>query len=202
MNSYRKIILTLLIALAGMGAAQAQFRFGVKAGINVNNLKFNRDIFNDDNQCGYTLGVMGEFNVPVIGLGVDLSAMYTRMNASPEYYDNGVETEGSFGKDFLEIPINVKYKFSLPVVGSVIAPYIYTGPTFAFNLNKKTFENIKSKTCQTAWNVGLGVELVKHLQVQASYGFGMNNVAKYIGTEPVDLKVKNNYWTVTAAYLF
>lgn len=202
MNSYRKIILTLLIALAGMGAAQAQFRFGVKAGINVNNLKFNQDIFNDDNQCGYTLGVMGEFNVPVIGLGFDLSAMYTRMNASPEYYDNGVETEGSFGKDFLEIPINVKYKFSLPVVGSVISPYIYTGPTFAFNLNKKTFDNIKSKTCQTAWNVGLGVELVKHLQVQASYGFGMNNVAKYIGTEPVDLKVKNNYWTVTAAYLF
>ena len=57
------------------------------------------------------------------------------------------------------------------------------------------------------WNLGLGLELFKHLQVSGGYTFGMNNVAKKI---PVldnnlnigDIKVKNNYWTITAAYLF
>lgn len=38
MKSYKKIIIVLLAAIFGMGAAQAQFRFGVKAGLNLNSL--------------------------------------------------------------------------------------------------------------------------------------------------------------------
>ena len=54
-----------------------------------------------------------------------------------------------------------------------------------------------------AWNVGLGFELVKHLQIGASYGFGINNIVdKVSDINTVDIKAKNNYWTVSAAYLF
>jgi hypothetical protein len=204
MKSYKKIILTLIVALCGMGVANAQFRFGVKAGLNMNSLHINNleDNFNKDNHCGYTLGVMTEFQVPIIGLAFDLSAMYTRMNSdldakAPE--DENV----SYNKNFLEIPLNLKYKIGLPLVGSIITPYVFTGPSFAIKLDKNSLDAIKTKTCQVAWNVGLGVELVKHLQISGSYGFGMNNVAKFTGlvnTETV--KVKNNYWTVTAAWLF
>lgn len=204
MKSYKKIILTLIVALCGMGVANAQFRFGVKAGLNMNSLHLNNleDNFNKDNHCGYTLGVMTEFQVPIIGLAFDLSAMYTRMNSdldakAPE--DENV----SYNKNFLEIPLNLKYKIGLPLVGSIITPYVFTGPSFAIKLDKNSLDAIKTKTCQVAWNVGLGVELVKHLQISGSYGFGMNNVAKFTGlvnTETV--KVKNNYWTVTAAWLF
>ncbi|MDE7109718.1 MAG: hypothetical protein K2O49_07125, partial [Muribaculaceae bacterium] len=86
-----------------------------------------------------------------------------------------------------------------------LAPYIYTGPAFAFKLGKSTWDDIKSKTCQTAWNIGIGVELINHLQIQGSYGFGMNNIVKFVDTDainPVEVKAKNNYWTVTAAWLF
>lgn len=207
MKSYKKIILTLLVALFGMGMANAQFRFGIKAGLNLNSIHFNDAAanFSKDNHCGYTAGIMGEFNIPLIGLGVDLSAMYTRMNSEPTYTEDGEKETGNFGKNFLEIPLNLKYKISLPVVGSFLAPYIYTGPSFAFALGKHTFDDIKSKTCQTAWNVGIGVELIKHLQIQGSYGFGMNNIVKFVDTDainPVEVKAKNNYWTVTAAWLF
>ncbi len=204
MKSYKKIILTLIVALCGMGVANAQFRFGVKAGLNMNSLHLNslEDNFNKDNHCGYTLGVMTEFQVPIIGLAFDLSAMYTRMNSdldakAPE------EENVSYNKNFLEIPLNLKYKIGLPIVGSIITPYVFTGPSFAIKLDKNSIDAIKTKTCQVAWNVGLGVELIKHLQISGSYGFGMNNVAKFTGlvnTETV--KVKNNYWTVTAAWLF
>ncbi|MDE7108547.1 MAG: porin family protein, partial [Muribaculaceae bacterium] len=129
MTSFKKIVLTLLIALFGMGVSQAQFRFGVKAGLNLNSINFNDAAanFDHDNQCGYTAGVMGEFVVPIIGLGFDVSAMYTRMNSEPVYHENGTNysEKGNFGKNFIEIPINVKYKFSLPVVGSYLAPYSY-----------------------------------------------------------------------------
>ena len=62
----------------------------------------------------------------------------------------------------------------------------------------------KTKTFQTAWNIGVGVELFNHLQVAGSYGFGMNNIMKEVAgiNTTNDFKVKNNYWTITAAYLF
>lgn len=201
MKIYKRIILTLIVALCGMGAAQAQFRFGVKAGLNLNSLHFNdaAKTFGDDNKCGYTLGVMTEFTVPIVGIGFDASLMYTRMNA--ELTEE--QKEMNIGKNFLEIPINLKYKINIPVVAAIIKPYLLTGPTFAFKLDKNSDSaNAKdTKGCQAAWNVGAGVELLRHLQVQAQYGFGMNNIAKH-WMDTQEVKVKNNYWTITAAYLF
>lgn len=202
MKSYKKILLTLLIAVFGMGMAQAQFRFGIKAGLNLNSLHL-KDMpatFDNENKCGYTVGLMTEFKVPLIGLCFDLSAMYTRMNSDIEKGNEDLK----IGKNFLEIPLNIKYKFGLPVVGSIFTPYLFTGPSFAVKLDKNTLDAFKTKTCQVAWNVGLGFELVKHLQISGSYGFGINNVAKHVSELNAvgDVKVKNNYWTVTAAYLF
>lgn len=195
-----------LMALTFCLSANAGIRFGVKAGLNINNLHFNK-LFDAGNRAGFTGGVMTEIMIPVVGIGFDASLMYTRMN-SRDYVDIPVNDaidsdEISAGKDFLEIPINVKYKLSLPAVESFIKPYIYTGPTIAFKLNKNTLDYWKTKTCQVAWNIGLGVELIRHLQVQASYGFGINDVVDRMGlAQTSNLKLKNNYWTVTAAWLF
>ncbi len=202
MRSYKKIIVLLAVILCGIGMANAQVRFGVKAGLNINSLHLKNlgDNFKDDNKCGYTIGVMTEFKVPIVGLGFDLSAMYTRMNSE---IDSKSTERVAYNKNFLEIPLNLKYRLGLPIIGSVFTPYIFTGPSFAFKLDKNMADAIKTKTCQTAWNVGLGFELVKHLQIQGSYGFGMNNIiSDKIGVNAVTSKVKNNYWTVTAAYLF
>ncbi|MDE6143379.1 MAG: porin family protein, partial [Muribaculaceae bacterium] len=149
MKSYKKIILTLLVAICTMGVANAQFRFGVKAGLNINSLHLNslQENFDKDNHCGYTLGVMTEFQVPIIGLAFDLSAMYTRMNSD---LDSTVPSEEdvAYNKNFLEIPLNLKYKIGLPIVGSIITPYIFTGPSFAIKLDKNSLDAIKTKTCQ------------------------------------------------------
>lgn len=198
----KKMLLVALIAILGAGAANAQFRFGVKAGLNLNKLHLSevKDNFDADNGCGFTAGLMTEFQIPIIGLCFDASLMYTRMNS-----DFNISTEEKVGKNFLEIPINIKYKFGLPVVGNVIAPYIFTGPSFAIKLDKNSIEYIKSKTCQVAWNVGIGIQLVNHLQIGASYGFGINNVVDKINVGGINteaIKCKNNYWTITAAYLF
>lgn len=207
MKSVKRILVVLMVAMFSIGAANAQFRFGVKAGLNLNKLDFKNleDNLNGSNGCGYTVGLMTEFQVPIIGLCLDASLMYTRMNSESEIVEvleDGTEKEFAGAKNFLEIPINIKYKFTLPVVNNFLSPYLFTGPTFAIKLDKNTIDYFKSKTCQVAWNVGLGVELFKHLQVGASYGFGINNIAKSVGANAQDLKVKNNYWTISAAYLF
>ena len=55
-----------------------------------------------------------------------------------------------------------------------------------------------------AWNFGAGVQLFNHLQVGASYGIGLNKTVEFTGvasnTKPIE--GKNNYWTITAAWLF
>ncbi len=207
MKNYKKVILTLLIAILGIGAANAQLRFGVKAGLNLNSLHLSgvKENFTDDNKCGFTAGLMTEFQIPVIGLCFDLSAMYTHMNSD---INNGNQ-KMDLAKNFIEVPINIKYKIGLPVVSNIVTPFIFTGPSFAFRLdkNKKNVANfIETKSTQAVWNLGIGVELIRHLQIQGGYGFGMNNVAKHIANaadQDVQFKkLRNNYWTITAAWLF
>ncbi|MBD5279378.1 MAG: porin family protein [Bacteroides sp.] len=207
MKNYKKVILTLLVAILGMGAANAQLRFGVKAGLNLNSLHLSnvKDNLKDDNKCGFTAGLMTEFQIPVIGLCFDLSAMYTHMSSE---INNGNEEVG-LAKNFLEVPINIKYKIGLPVVSRIVTPFIFTGPSFAFRLDKNKDDiahYIQTKGTQTVWNVGIGVELIRHLQIQGGYGFGMNNIAKKVAdANSINAnftKLRNNYWTVTAAWLF
>lgn len=203
MKKAKYLILVALMAIFVSVPASAEFRFGVKAGLNINKLHLSNfgDNVSSDNRCGFTAGVMTEFTVPIIGIGADLSLMYTHMNE--RINDDG--DKGSINKNFLEIPLNLKYKFNIPVVASIIKPMVYTGPTLALKLDKSAIDDLKTKTAQWGWNLGIGVELIKHLQISGGYTFGINNIVKKTGLvdEVVkDVKLKNNYWTVTAAWLF
>jgi len=210
MRIFWKVIAAIMIVMFGYQAANAQFRFGIKAGVNLNSFHINdiKENFNDDNGCGFTGGVMTEFTVPVIGICFDASLMYTHMSATTTIYtmnDNGdafeFAPETTSSKDFFNIPINIKYRFGMV---PVVKPFIYTGPDFAFKIGGDS-DVFKTKTFQCAWNIGIGFEVFNHLQIAGSYGFGINNVFKNFAPEynlTEDLKLKNNYWTITAAYLF
>lgn len=211
MKKFKHLLVIALVAVFAVGQANAEFRFGVKAGANFSSMHLNsgwKDTFKSDNTAGFTGGVMTEFTVPIIGIGMDLSLMYTHVKNELKTNNGQMLEEGTVGKNFLEIPLNIKYKINLPVVNNIVRPMIFTGPTFAFKLDKSVFNNIKTKTCQVGWNIGLGVEFFKHLQIAGGYTIGMNNVLKFTGGNIPglgsinDVKLKNNYWTVTAAYLF
>ena len=68
----------------------------------------------------------------------------------------------------------------------------------------------ESQAVDVDWNVGIGVELFSHLQIGASYGWGLTNTIKtaekYTGTDfgagLINLEGKSNCWTISAAYLF
>lgn len=213
MKSFKKILLVAIMIFSTAVIANAQFRWGIKAGMNVNKIHFNNqiteDFINKGNSTGWTAGLMTEFTVPLIGVGMDVSLMYARMNNAADdeitTVDNNTEvSEGKlYGRNFLELPINIKYKLTLPAVSNLVKPMIFTGPNFAFKLDKNVLKEMKTKTCQVAWQIGLGVELINHVQIAGSYSFGINNIAdKTMGVDAVDIKAKNNYWTITAAYLF
>ena len=200
----KKRILSFLIAIVAIiGStmpAHADFRFGLKAGMNVNSLHFSSETFDASNRAGFTGGAMIEFTVPVIGVGFDLSAMYVRRN-SQWLNENNIQKDN---RSYIDIPLNLKWKMNIPVVNNIIRPYLTTGPSFAFLTSKKSLENAyTTRSFDTSWNFGLGVELFKHVQVGASYGIGLTKALKTFGTTgTAGINGRNRYWTVTAAYLF
>ena len=197
----KAILLAAVLALVSVVPAQAGFRFGPRVGLEVNKLHFNEDLFTSDNRAGFTGGLQFEVS-GLFGFGVDASVMYVRRSAEFMSQNEDVTAKN---RDYIDIPINVKYKFSLPLVTKVLAPYVFTGPDFAFLTSGTGInEAWKSKKVDVAWNFGLGVELVSHLQVSASYGIGISKAAEMIGVTggKQDIDGKNRYWTVTAAWLF
>ncbi len=201
MKAIKRILLAIVAVVAVAGTANAQFKFGPRVGINVNSMHFNEKVYDGDNRSGWTAGLEGELTIPVIGLGLDASFMYVRRTMEYTNEDNVLNTRHS---DYFEIPVNLKWKIGIPVIGKIIKPYIFTGPSFAFMTSKRAInEAFKYKSVDTSWNFGLGLEFFSHLQVSAHYGFGLNNAIETVSNidaEPID--GKTHCWTVTAAWLF
>lgn len=200
--------LMICAMLTAAPAAQAGgFKVGPKVGLNVNKFSMDRSTFDGDNRCGFTFGANAQFTVPLLGVGADVSVMYARRNS--EIMNNN-ETEKTH-YDYISVPVHLMYKLDLPAINQIIAPYVVTGPDFAFRVSKALLNDVRAKKCNVGWDFGIGVELIKHLQVSATYTLGMNKAIKYAsmvaipGTsdfKQTDIKGNTNGWTITAAWMF
>ena len=214
-----KKLKVLLLAIAAIAVsalpAAAQFRFGPRVGVAVNSMRLNKDVFNNDNRAGFTGGLQAEFTIPVVNLAFDLSVMYVHrvsdsnaIGTGANADDNALLEADNFKKrDYIEIPLNFKYKIGLPIVGKIVSPYIFTGPSFAFLASKRDITAAyQNKAFDVAWNFGVGLQLFTHLQVGASYGLGITKTVEKLNvagiTSGTPIEGKNNYWTITAAWLF
>ncbi|MBQ7690764.1 MAG: porin family protein [Muribaculaceae bacterium] len=196
MRFNRIIILTL--ALLGATVALAQFRFGPKGGLVVSKFSFDQNLFSTDNRAGYAAGLQVDFNIPITGLAIDASVLYSHRN------DAFAHEATTFRRDYIEIPVHLRYGLSIMGVERIVVPYAFTGPNFAFLCDESKDITWDNRSSFTSWDVGLGVELFRHLQLQASYGIGITEAFKYVNIEkdsPV-IRGKDRCWTVTAAYLF
>lgn len=200
MKAIRLFFAAAAVAIAAIAVqpAAAQFRIGPRVGLNVNKLHFDKELIGNENRAGFNAGLMAEFTVPVVGIGFDISAMYVRRSAQ------WAQQQLIDKREYIEIPLNLKYKLNIPIVNSIIRPFLTTGPSFSFLTSKKSWTAFRNKSCDVAWNFGLGVELLRHLQIAASYGVGMTKAFETIGAinGNAGIEGKNRYWTVTAAYLF
>lgn len=194
-----------LVAGVQSASAGGPLRFGVKAGVNVNEMKFNESAFDASNRSGFTGGVTLQFVAPILNIGVDASVMYTHRQNRIYFTEDG-ETEGiTSNSDYIEIPVNFRWNISVPLISKVVTPYLFTGPDFSFLMSNKNVKNAwNNRTFDLGWNFGLGLRFVDHLEIGASYGLGITNSASadnaLYGKNLAD--GKNRYWTITAAWLF
>ena len=195
----KKIFGALLIAVCiGMAMpAQAQIHFGVKGGLNLSKASFSnvKENFKKDNFTGFFIGPMAEFNIPIVGLGVDAALLFAQrgIKVSEGNEDYTVKQNG------IDIPVNLKYTIGL---GSLAGIYFAAGPDFYFDFaGNKTIEGVKTdkKKAEVGINVGAGVKLLNHLQVGANYNIPLGDTAKFEG---IDGSYKTKTWQVSVAYIF
>jgi len=191
-----KKITGLLIGVAAMALfaipVQAQLRFGVKGGLNFASVHFNDDLVKADNVTGFHIGPTAELMVPLLGIGFDASLLYSQK----------VE------QNYIEVPVNVKWKIGLPLVKG----YLAAGPYIEFRLGDKILDGLgniqeqwESKSFGAGLNFGAGVEVFNHLNIGFNYGLGLtNNYSEFSATDAAAavVKGKSRVPAITVAYLF
>ena len=69
----RLVALSLCFFTLSVGA---QVKFGIKGGLDITDLKFKSEVFNAENRRGWFFGPTLKFTIPIVGLGMDISALY------------------------------------------------------------------------------------------------------------------------------
>lgn len=196
----KKALVICSLALLSFIPASAQFCWGLRGGLNlVNNdiTAINKEAALDkDSYTGFFFGPMAEFQIPIIGLGIDASLLYSQ---------KGLElVEGEEMKNqSLSVPVNLKYTFGL---GNLLGVFGQIGPQFDYKLGDltKTIQAKNSDDLQEfvldeySWsvNVGAGVKLINHIQAAVNYNIPLSQEGTYNLYEDVN---EGNYLNAAKA---
>lgn len=207
----KKFLALFVMAVALALPSQAQTKFGLQAGVNLTNISdFSLNAEGVENaiksRTGFFVGPTVKFTLPIVGLGVDVAALYDQREA---------KTNGETIKSqSIQIPINARYGFGL---GSLAEIFLFAGPQFGFNVGSKNkiwnYQNYvydwTMKSSNFSVNVGLGTTLLKHLQLKVNYNIALGKTGDVEVTDGAGAawdiirgKAKANAWQVSAAYYF
>lgn len=199
-----KRFLSLVVLFSALTmAVQAQgVKFGIKGGLDVLNMKFDESVINTENKAGWFIGPSVKVALPIVGLGVDISAFYDQKKSE-------INNETITQKNIL-VPVNARFNLGL---GSKASLYLAAGPQVSFNVGddefKWTKDNVENtfqlKKSAFSINLGAGVTVMDHLEIGFAYNIGLGKTA--------DASVKNAFndikddtapksWQISAAYYF
>lgn len=208
----KKSVLSLIMVFAMVAVLPvgAQVKFGVKAGVNLSQMSMGKDVFNTSNRAGFFMGPTLKVGLPVLGLGLDMSALYNRQEAKVEGVNPKFNTV--LKQQQLIVPVNVKYGIG---VGSIANVFVFAGPQIAFNIGDKVKRISEFQDQAAQWtlqssnfsvNAGLGMTVATHFQVTANYNVGVGKTGditwENVKENAVSRKTQGSSWCVGLAYFF
>ena len=203
----KKFFTALMFAVALLTAApsQAQVKFGLKGGLNVTDMSLSSEVLNESNKTGFFVGPTVKFTLPIVGLGIDASALYDQRDAKLK----GEDGSENVSLRSINIPINVRYTFGM---SSLAAIYLAAGPQFGYNIGDKNIfsdedgNGFSLKKSNFSVNVGAGITLMSKFEIGATYTIacgktGELNLIDAAGKQ-LSESTRMNSWQVSAAYYF
>lgn len=187
--------------------AHAEWRYGLTLGGEFADARIRHSqSIGIKNGSGFRGGIIFEYQFTKFGLAFDGSLEYVRYNARWQNNTDGIRR--SIGRNFIDIPLNVKYKFWIPATKNLFAPMVTTGPDFQINVGKSrtfpapvdggTYQTVGTERFQPGWNVGIGFDAINFIELSAGYRFALTDCAR--GADP--LQLRTNSWWLRATILF
>ena len=189
----RKIVFLLTAAMVMTAASFAQdaksIGFGLKAGANFANLKydFDGDSESGDMKVGINAGAF--VNLPIgTNFAIQPELVYSAEGSKDD------ESDEKLNLNYLNIPIMFQYTAS--------GFYAETGPQIGFLMSAEAEdEDVKDlfESTNLSWGIGLGYKLPAGIGFGARYNLGLSNIIKD-GDDA--FKLKSNVIQVGLSYTF
>lgn len=202
----KKLFAVVLMAVAFAMPSKAQFSWGIQAGLNMTNISTENG-GSLKSRTGFFVGPTVKFTLPLVGLGIDASALYDQREGKA---DQGLNDTETFKSSSIQIPINVRYGIGL---GSLAEVFAFAGPQFGFNLGgKKSFKDELNdaydwtlSSSNFSVNLGIGATVLSKLQAKLNYNIALGKTGEFKDVSTTAKQVseaKFNAWQISLAYFF
>ena len=197
----RFFYLVVLFSAMAMAVQAQNVKFGVKGGLDIQDMKFDNSVFNTDNKLGWFAGPTLQVSLPIGGLGIDIAGLYNQK----KYEVNGE----SIKQQSILVPVNARLNLG---IGSTAGLYVAAGPQFSFNIGdewkKADVENtFQLKKSAFSVNLGAGIYFSDHLEIGFAYNIALGSTADATWRKATDAAfheddTKPKSWHISAAYYF
>ena len=202
----KKLFAVVLMAVAFAMPSKAQVSWGIQAGLNMSNISTENG-GSLKSRTGFFVGPTVKFTLPLVGLGIDASALYDQREGKA---DQGLNDTETFKSSSIQIPINVRYGIGL---GSLAEVFAFAGPQFGFNLGgKKSFKDELNdaydwtlSSSNFSVNLGIGATVLSKLQAKLNYNIALGKTGEFKDVSTTAKQVseaKFNAWQVSLAWFF
>ena len=202
------MLLAMIVTMTAANNASAQIKFGLKGGVNVTDISLNSSVFDASNRTGFFVGPTIKVQLPLVGLGIDASALYDQREAKIKV-GNTTKKE-TLRSQAINVPINLRYGWGLSSMANI---FLFAGPQFGFNVGDKDQKITESSTWSVknsnfSLNFGAGVTLLSHLQLTANYNVVCGKTSDATITEGIEqltnkeVRSRANAWQIALAYYF
>lgn len=169
----KTVLLFLGLLMFQTSEAIAQVKFGIKAGVNINNVSISDGLdYSVSNNVGFSFGPTARLSLPVKGLAVEASAMFDQQSIGVESPNlmGGRIYETTLRQQQIVVPINLHYGFE---ISEKTVLSIFAGPQVGFRVGKKEvatdYAEWLAKSAVFSINTGLALTISEHIQLSAAY---------------------------------
>ena len=202
------MLLAMIVTMTADNNASAQIKFGLKGGVNVTDMSLSSNVFDASNRTGFFVGPTIKVQLPLVGLGIDASALYDQREAKIKV--GNTTTKETLRSQAINVPINLRYGWGLSSLANI---FLFAGPQFGFNVGDKDQKITESSTWSVknsnfSLNFGAGVTLLSHLQLTANYNVVCGKTSDATITEGLEqltnkeVRSRANAWQIALAYYF
>lgn len=204
-----RLYLTAMALFLTMSSFAQDIQIGAKGGFDLTSMEFSSGDLDKSNRAGFFIGPSMRIDTPVMGLSVDVSALYDQRNIKV-----GTRT---LTQESLVVPANARFGVS---IGDLLGIFVSAGPQLSYNLGKSSFQwedidhyrkHFTFQETTLSINLGAGAKIGGNLEAGIYYNVPLGKTADFtwdtLASELQDLdmhtaKSKTNAWRISVSYYF